>query len=70
VRDLVRQWTRRDPADQGIAVVAENESRTGTTFALTGTGADRSASGADLGFQGVRSSSAPDVEPFLELYVR
>jgi hypothetical protein len=83
VRDLVRQWARHDPRDQGIAIVAENESRTGTTFALTGTGtgaggvigerpdqlagfsASRPSQGGSL-----RSSSAPDVEPYLELYVR
>jgi hypothetical protein len=34
VRDLVRQWARHDPLDQGIAIVAENETKTGTTFAL------------------------------------
>jgi len=78
VRDLVRHWARRDPEDQGIAVVADNESRTGTTFALTALGYERTAS-----FEGVsplatsergRSVapvvSAPDVGPYLELYVR
>jgi hypothetical protein len=76
VRELVRNWTRHDPRDQGLAVVAENDTRTGTTFAL------RSVSGPDRGLEGtlgfsaparsgdVRSSAAPDVEPFLELYVR
>lgn len=34
VRDLVRQWPKHDPRDQGIAVVADNDTRTGTTFAL------------------------------------
>jgi hypothetical protein len=58
VRELVRQWSRRDPKDQGIAIAAENETRTGTTFALSGIGADRTSLGA------------PDVEPYLELYVR
>jgi hypothetical protein len=77
VRDLVRQWAKRDPSDQGIAVVAENESRTGTTFALSSIGADR---GASLEVGGPSSSdrnrttspvvSAPDVGPYLELYVR
>lgn len=57
VRDLVRQWPRHDPRDQGIAIVAENESRTGTTFALLATG----ASGAER---------PADVEPYLELYLR
>ncbi len=76
VRDLVRQWVKHDPADQGIAVLAESESRTGTTFALSATVADRGA-GSDLGvgvsgprLEGARSTSAPDVEPWLELYIR
>jgi hypothetical protein len=80
VRDLVRQWVKHDPADQGIAIVSDTESRTGTTFALSGSGAERADRGAsaDLlvglsgsrGWEGARSSSAPDVEPYLELYVR
>ena len=53
VRDLVRQWAKHDPDDQGIAIVAENESRSGSTFAFRASGAP-----------------APDVEPYLELYVR
>ena len=53
VRDLVRQWPKHDPDDQGIAIVAENESRSGSTFAFRAAGAP-----------------APDVEPYLELYVR
>lgn len=57
VRDLVRQWLRHDERDQGLAVVADNETRTGTTFAFRTVGADRSA-------------STDDVEPYLELYVR
>ena len=79
VRDLVRQWVKHDPADQGIAVIAEGESRTGTTFALSAigtTGTERGA-GSDPGaafvaarLESARSSSAPDVEPYLELYVR
>lgn len=80
VRDLVRHWSRHDPQDQGIAIVAENESRTGTTFAITALGADavgRSA-GSDLAGLvaggkhggGTPVVSAPDVAPYLELYVR
>lgn len=34
VRDLVRQWPKHDPRDHGIAIVADNDTRTGTTFAL------------------------------------
>jgi hypothetical protein len=34
VRDLVRQWPKHDPADQGVAIVADNESRSGSTFAF------------------------------------
>jgi hypothetical protein len=54
VRELVRQWPKHDARDQGIAVVAENETRTGTTFA----------------FRSVGAVSASDLEPYLELYVR
>jgi len=53
VRDIVRQWPKHDPDDQGIAIVASNESRSGSTFAFRAAGAP-----------------APDVEPYLELYVR
>jgi hypothetical protein len=53
VRDLVRQWPKHDANDQGIAIVAENETRSGSTFAFRSLGAP-----------------APDVEPYLELYVR
>lgn len=41
VREIVKHWAKRDPTDQGIAIVAENDTRTGTTFAITGEGADR-----------------------------
>lgn len=77
VRDIVRQWRRHDPADHGIAVVAEGESRTGVTFAFrssTGEGASAAdpylAAGSGPRGGEVRSSSAPDVQPYLELYVR
>lgn len=82
VRDLVRQWPKHDTRDQGIAVVAENETRTGTTFAFRSvvSGATDRGSSIDL-FAGSSSpsspqrqsfgpSSAPDVEPYLELYLR
>ena len=54
VRDLVRQWPKHDPRDQGVAIVADNETRTGTTFA----------------FRAVGTHSPADVEPYLELYLR
>lgn len=77
VRDIVRNWPRRDPSDNGIAIVAESETRSGTTFAFRALGADHSSMsdvvpGAQR--QAVTPSSAlvsaPDVEPYLELYVR
>ena len=40
VRDLVRQWPRHDPQDQGIAIRADNETRTGTTFAFRASALD------------------------------
>lgn len=65
VRDVVRGWARRDPADQGLAIVAEGAGGTGTTIALTGSG---------LESEGVSrlslASSAADPEPYLEVYVR
>jgi hypothetical protein len=92
VRDLVRNWAKHDPSDQGIAIVAENESRTGTTFALTMLGAESTGRGTDLGTPSSSTGasggridafgptdrtktttalvSAPDVAPYLELYVR
>ena len=53
VREIVLQWAKHDPSDNGIAVVAENQSPSGTMFAFRSSGAP-----------------APDVEPYLELYVR
>ena len=41
VREIVRHWTKHDPKDQGVAIVAENETRSGTTFALSTAGAER-----------------------------
>jgi len=76
VRDIVRQWPRHDARDQGIAVVAENETRTGTTFAFRSVSAASSfaSPSSDLVTGSQRSSSllgsAPDLEPYLELYVR
>lgn len=43
VRELVRHWAKHDPKDQGVAIEAENETRSGTTFALTTHGSDRDA---------------------------
>jgi hypothetical protein len=54
VRELVRQWPKHDSRDQGIAVVADNQTRTGTTFA----------------FRSVGAAASADLEPYLELYVR
>ena len=76
VRELVRHWARRDPIDQGIAVVADGETRTGTTFALSAVGAERAvvepAVAGRGGFSqpGTGQGTALDVEPYLELYVR
>ena len=62
VREIVRQWPKHDPRDQGVAIVADNETRTGTTFAFRTVGVSASTDS--------RSSSAGDVEPYLELYLR
>ena len=80
VRDLVRHWRKHDPADQGIAIVAQNESRTGTTFALTALGdgtetagietAGSSGGAPERGRASPPFVSTPDVAPYLELYVR
>jgi hypothetical protein len=72
VRDLVRQWPRHDERDHGIAVVAENETRTGTTFAFRAVGAERGPTSDITVIQRPSSSfvSAPELEPYLELYLR
>jgi hypothetical protein len=76
VRDLVRQWPRHDEVDQGIAIVSDSDTRTGTTFAFRALGAGQ-ASSSDYGSgargEGQRLSSpqpAPELGPYLELYVR
>ncbi len=76
VRELVRHWARRDPTDHGIAVVADNETRTGTTFALSsiGGGSSTEPAAGRVGFPsgpiGTAQAVAADVEPYLELYLR
>lgn len=70
VRDLVRHWPRHDPADQGIAIVADHETRTGTTFALSAAGSVEPSWLGEPAGRGGFSSVGPDVEPYLELYVR
>lgn len=80
VRDLVRRWARHEPTDQGVAVTADSDGRTGMTFAFRASGVGR-ASPADpylaaasgplaAGGGDAPSSASPDVEPYLELYVR
>jgi hypothetical protein len=56
VRELVQKWKKRDPQDQGIAIVAEQTSTTGMAFAL-GPMAETGSSGSLRG-------------PMLELYLR
>jgi hypothetical protein len=53
VLDLVRHWPKHDREDQGIAVVADANAGSGSTFALR-----------------LAAATAPDVEPYLELYLR
>jgi hypothetical protein len=54
VTDLARRWLAHDPADQGVAIVAENETPVGVSFVLGTTSLEP------------RQESAPR----LELYVR
>jgi hypothetical protein len=63
VTDLVRLWLAHDPRDQGLSIVAENETPTGVTFTLG------SASLPDLRETppGKSDLSQP---PRLELYLR
>lgn len=69
VRDLVRHWVKRDPNDHGIAILAEEETRSGSTFALSSVGIeDESSEGART--RAPQPVGEPDVEPYLELYVR
>jgi hypothetical protein len=60
VTDLARRWLAHDPGDQGVAVVAENASRTGVAFTL-GSSALAPASASD---------AADGQPPRLELYLR
>jgi hypothetical protein len=74
VRELVRHWARHDPADHGIVIEAENETRTGTTFALSALGystpeVGRGGSSSARG-RSEDTGGSPDVEPYLELYIR
>jgi hypothetical protein len=70
VRDLVTHWKERDPRDQGIAIVADETSRTGMAFAAASSVVDQGPTSM-LG-------SAPDdgkipwipSPPRLELYLR
>ena len=68
VRDVVRQWARRDPNDHGLAIAAENDSRSGTTFALSEGGSERLEREGNVG--GRASPPVTNLEPYLELYVR
>lgn len=69
VRDIVNRWRNHDPVDQGIAVVAEGASRTGTTFAFNRVG-DATQETASQPTQPSQPTSQPDAEPYLELYLR
>lgn len=72
VRDIVRQWARRDPRDHGLAIVAEGESPTGMSFALVaGSGDDVGGAGGsadERAAAGVIPSAPPG--PYLEVYLR
>lgn len=71
VRDLVIQWRRRDPIDQGVAIVAEGDTATGTTFALVGGGGAGSPSSSDATREeSLPAEAAAGLEPYLELYLR
>jgi hypothetical protein len=76
VRDLVRQWTKLDGRDHGLGVVSGKESASGTAFAFSRGGDDRLAADTLAGDSPAfgrldeRSRSSPDVEPYLELYLR
>lgn len=75
VRELVQRWQRHERADQGIAIVADNASRTGVAFALTVAGeASQGSPVASLG-AGAATSEAlrqgiEKMGPRLELYVK
>lgn len=56
VLEMVRDWPRRSATDQGVAIVAEGDSITGSSFAL--------------GPDAVEPRSSFDVGPYLEVYVR
>jgi hypothetical protein len=72
VRDLVKHWKTHDPRDQGIAIVADDTSRTGMAFAATAVISDE-GSNSMLGTQGHTDQSQSTwavAPPRLELYLR
>jgi hypothetical protein len=73
VRDLATHWKMRDPRDQGIAIVADDTSRTGMSFAAASSVRDEgptsmlgNATDEPSGTSGTWVSSPPR----LELYLR
>ncbi len=67
VRELVRHWPKHDPQDQGIAIVAENQTSTGMIFAMNG------FRSRDLEEQSVFSRSSvglAEALPELEIYLK
>jgi hypothetical protein len=62
VTDLVRRWLTHDPSDQGLAIVAENETHTGVAFVSAG-----AAPGPEEATSAQQTSAAP---PRLEIYFR
>jgi hypothetical protein len=70
VRDLVKHWKARDPRDQGIAVVADDTSRTGMAFAATAAVLDQGPHSM-LGTETDDKTAAwVGTSPRLELYLR
>ena len=72
VRDLVTHWKARDPRDQGIAIVADDTSRTGMAFAAASSVVDQGSTSM-LGHP-PNEESPPSrwaaAPPRLELYLR
>jgi len=74
VRELVLKWQKHEKADNGIAVLADTSSPTGTAFALTvaeeGSASERSVVDPPGGAQDPVRTGIPRAGPRLELYVK
>ncbi len=74
VRDLATHWKTRDPRDQGIAIVSDDTSRTGMSFAAASAVLDQGPTSMLGETQGAAQDDSKNAwvssPPRLELYLR